>query len=432
MLITFGAVRVAVFAFIAYLQCKGQSEVRNQLDETLRSIGSQLLKDFEEKGLVIAFDTFFLAKQFRNVGIYEYSKSLLCEFREMAQEDHSLSIRYFASEGYSDDIVLEKSVPGCESVNTSLLRFHRLWRLGLVSAAAKRAHADLVFTPSPNILPLGLLPVAVTIHDAIPVKLPAELSESRVGLRLNLWVAAKLSQKIITDSEHSKNDLIEIYDLPPQKVSVVYLGYDQNLFNTSPVDASRSELLRKKYGIHGPYILHHGMVQLRKNLARLIEAYDLVLNRHTSLGLQLVLAGPFGKGSDQLQARANRPPAKSDRVIFTGPLESEDLAVLVKGASLCVIPSLYEGFCLPMIEAMASGVPTIAANSSCLPEVSGGVLRYFDPLSHDDMASTMEDVLEHTELQKDLATRGLKRSSEFSWRRCAEETLKALTRSNEN
>jgi glycosyltransferase involved in cell wall biosynthesis len=420
--------------FDAYPGRKGNPQVGHQIG---RSATLSPVKDCphtwdsRDKYLIIAFDTFFLTKQFRNVGIYEYSKNLLREFRKIAEQDDSIRIRYFASSGYSDDIVFEKSVSGCEAVNTRLLRFHRLWRLGLIAASARWARADLIFTPSPNTLPLGVLPVAVTIHDAMPERLPAEMVAGRKGLRMNIWLAAKFSQKILTDSEHSKKDLVELYNLPPEKVSVIYLGYDRDIFNTSPVDSNRRASLWARHGIHGRYILHHGMVHLRKNLGRLIHAYDLLLDRHPSLGLQLVLAGPFGQGSEQIHKIANER-ATNNRVIFTGPLDDEDLAVLVKGASLCVIPSLYEGFCLPMVEAMACGVPTVAANGSCIPEVSGGVLRYFDPLSEEEMAATMEDVLEHPALQEELIAKGLKRASEFSWRRCAVETLKALLGPNEN
>jgi glycosyltransferase involved in cell wall biosynthesis len=380
------------------------------------------------KALVIAFDTCFLTKRYRNVGIYEYSRNLLREFRKLEEQDTSIGIRYFASSSYSDDIVLEGSVAGCEAVNTSLLRFHRLWQLGLVTAAAKSVRADVILSPSPIILPLGIVPVAVTIHDAMPERLSQQLLARTVPLplgRVAYWLAAKLSHKILTISAHSKRDLVEVYNLSPEKISVVYLGYDRNTFNTSPVDSDVRRSLLTSLGIQGPYILHHGMVQLRKNLGRLIQAYGILLNRRPSLRLQLVLAGPFGWGSEQIRQMANRP-GEHGKVIFTGALDSRELALLVKGASLCVIPSLYEGFCLPMVEAMACGVPTIAANSSCMPEVSGGVLRYFDPLSEEDMAATMENVLDHSELCEELVTKGLKRASEFSWRRCAQETLAAL------
>jgi len=380
--------------------------------------------------VVIAFDTFFLTKRLRNVGIYEYSRNLLREFRKIAEQDSSIGIRYFAASGYSDDVVLERSVAGCEAADTRLLRFHRLWRLGLVTAAAKRIHADLIFSPSPTILPLGVLPVAVTVHDTMAERLSQQLLGTRISwlLHRNLWRgSAKLSQKVLTPSEHSKRDLVEVYNLPPEKISTVYLAHDAGVFNTSPVNSEATKSLLSRLGIQGPYILHHGMVQLRKNLGRLIQAYRILLNRRPSLGLQLVLAGPLGWGSEQILQMANGS-VRQGKVIFTGTLDRRELALLVKGASLCVIPSLYEGFCLPMVEAMACGVPTIAANNSCMPEVSGGVLRYFDALSEEDMAATMENVLEHSELREELVTKGLKRAAEFSWRRCAQETLTALHR----
>jgi len=376
--------------------------------------------------LIIAFDTFFLAKHFRNVGIYEYAKNLLQEFQAITAQDNSISIRYFVSPGYSDDLRLEPRAAVCEPAYTRLLGYGRLWRLGLVTVAARRLGAELIFTPSPNIFPLGSIPVAVTIHDAMPKRLPPELVERSAHLKAAAWVAAKLSQKIITDSEQSKKDLVELYDLPPDKVSVVYLGYDRDTFNTSPTDFAAQESLLTKLGIRRPYILHHGMVQLRKNVGRLIRAYELLRERRRNFDLQLVLAGPFGLGSEQIRHSSNQQ-VQSGKVVFTGTLDSGDLAILVKGAMLCVIPSLYEGFCLPMVEAMACGVPTVVANSSCLPEVSGGALRYFDPLSEEDMAATIEAVLEHSDLQKALAEQGLRRASEFSWKRCAQETVSVLT-----
>jgi glycosyltransferase involved in cell wall biosynthesis len=376
--------------------------------------------------LIIAYDTFFLAKQFRNVGIYEYAKNLLGEFHALAAQDSGIAIRYFVSPGYSDDsVILRARTEHCEPAYTRLLRYGRLWRLGLVTVAAHRLDADLIFTPSPNIFPLGSIPVAVTIHDAMPKRLPPELIERSTHLRAAAWIAAKLSRTIITDSEHSKKDLVELYDLPPDKVSVVYLGYDRDTFNASPADFSSQESLLKRLGIRRPYILHHGMVQLRKNVGRLIRAHELLLEKRRNLNLQLVLAGPFGLGSEQIRQISSQQ-VQNGKVVFTGTLDSRDLATLIKGAMLCVIPSLYEGFCLPMVEAMACGVPTVVANSSCLPEVSGGMLRYFNPLSEEDMAATIEDVLDHSDLQKELVNGGLKRAAEFSWQRCAQQTVMVL------
>jgi glycosyltransferase involved in cell wall biosynthesis len=137
-----------------------------------------------------------------------------------------------------------------------------------------------------------------------------------------------------------------------------------------------------------------------------------------------VLAGVLGWGHEEVVREAQERGA--GRVMLAGELEDRELALLLKGASLVVIPSLYEGFCLPMVEAMASGVPVIAARTSCLPEISGGALRYFDPLSVEEMAGCMEQVLESSELQSTLIKQGKEQAAMFDWGRCARETLSIL------
>jgi glycosyltransferase involved in cell wall biosynthesis len=283
----------------------------------------------------------------------------------------------------------------------------------------------MIFSPGPTILPSRIVPVAVTIHDAMPAKLPASIIPKSPLARASNWISAKWSQKIFTDSENSKRDLVETYDLQPEKVSVIYLGYNASIYKPSKHDSPTEGRLMDVHGVRRPYILHHGMVQQRKNLVRLIKAYRAYISKRKNYGIQLVLAGGFGWGSDEIRMEAQKKSGYSG-IIFTGPLQDSELAGLIRGASLCVIPSLYEGFCLPLVEAMACGAPTIASNSSCIPEVSGQILRYFDPFSIEEIATRIEQALEDTSLREELRQRGLKRASEFSWKRCAQETLHAL------
>ena len=379
----------------------------------------------EDANLIVAFDTFFLARHFRNVGIYEYATNLLREFRKLPVKETGISVRYFIDPSYTDDSVDRQSALACEAFETRFLRYHRLWRLGLVHLAARSVDADMIFSPSPSLLRSGALPTVVTIHDAMPEKLPPEFLQKTRSLKIHFRRSAKLAYKVLTDSEHSKNDLVDVYNLRPEKVVVVYLGYDRDRFNSSPPDPVAQAVLLQRLGIHRPYILHHGMVQHRKNLGRLVRAYDLLLKHCPDTGMQLVLAGPLGKGSEAVCHLASSLNGKS-KITFTGPLDGYSLSLLVKGASLCVIPSLYEGFCLPMVEAMACGIPTAVANCTSMPEISGGVLRYFDPLSVEDMTATMADILDNSELRAQLAKAGLQRAAAFGWDRCARETLQAF------
>jgi len=375
--------------------------------------------------LVIAFDTLLLSKRYRHSGIHEYARNLFREFHALVAAHGSLTFRHFVQRGHTDECLECHSTSASQAIDTSLLRFRRLWQLGIGSLAASAAGADMVFAPGPAILPSPMIPVTVTIHDAMPAKLPAEMIPNSAVAKSTAWLAARWSRKVITDSENSRRDLAELYRLDPEKISVVYLGYDRERFNTIPADTERKGQLFSSKGIRENYILHHGMVQQRKNIARLIQSYRAVQNRGGLRDLQLVLAGGIGWGADEIRREARRGLSEG-QVVFTGPLPAEDLSILVKNAALCAIPSLYEGFCLPLIEAMACGIPTIASNSSCIPEISAGKLRYFDPLSVEEMAVEMERALTDAGLRKELREAGLRRASEFSWQRCAQETLRVL------
>ena len=382
----------------------------------------------------IAIDSWTLASRFRHQGTYVYARNLAQEFKRLAAEDTGLEFCLFASWNGHDHPTNDADAiePGnrFELAHTSLLARDRQWRLYGASLAAARARADLIFSPTAAIVPVGAVPLICTIHDASAVLSPSHSKRVNWLLRGLLWWSTRFSRGIITDSETSKKDLMDLYGLPESKVSAVYLGFDKLVFNDSALAAEEQKALLQRLGINKAYILHHGTIQPRKNLVRLITAYRLLLSRHKSLDVDLVLAGSQGWQYDEIMATAASPG--EGRVLFPGVLNDRDLAVLIKGAALVVIPSLYEGFCLPMVESMACGTPTIAARASCLPEVSGGVLRYFDPQSIEDMANCMQQALEDTALREDLARRGKERAAVFDWERCARETIQALKRHMQN
>jgi glycosyltransferase involved in cell wall biosynthesis len=375
--------------------------------------------------VTIAFDTWPLASRYRNTGIYVYARTLLLQFREIASQ-HSIEFRPLVSSALSNDANQFEAGAGFRPYQTNLMRIGRAWRYGGACLSAFNSNADLLFCPSGMTLPLSLLvPVVATIHDVTPVVFPAFPKRLARALRFAFSNSARFSRAIITDSICSKQDLVNVFDLPESKVHVVYLGCDEVIFNDAVPDPALQNSLLNKLGLGKPYILHHGTIQPRKNLKRLIEAYRLALSRNRNLDVDLVLVGEFGWQYEEVVAAASSSDRRA-RVVLTGPQCDPELAMLLKAASLVVVPSLYEGFCLPLIEAMACGTPTICSTSSCLPEVSGGVLRYFDPLSVDEMATCIEQALESSTLCQTLSSRGKERASFFSWRRCAEETLAVL------
>ncbi len=372
----------------------------------------------------IAVDSWTLASRFRCQGTYVYTQNLLREFKRLARQDPSVSFSLFASGRNGNDAIHIAPEERFELCSSALLDHDRLWRFGGAGLSASRSCADVMFIPTAATLPVGRVPAVCTIHDVTPIAMPSHSAKVSAIQRFLLRGCARLSRMIITSSECSKRDIVALLGVPEEKVVVIHDGCDQSLFNADPPDMETLAALRWRLGIEGPYLLHHGTIQPRKNLKRLIQAYHLML-ADTDLNFDLVLAGQQGWASDEIVNAATESRGRG-KVILAGVLGDSDLALLIKGASLAVVPSLYEGFSLPMVESMACGVPTIASRTSCLPEISGNALTYFDPLSIEDMASCMHAVLCSSELSSSLRQRGIDRARDFTWQRCARETLNVL------
>lgn len=373
----------------------------------------------------IAIDSWTLASRFRCQGTYVYTQNLLREFKKIARHDTGVSFSLFASGRNGNDAVHIAPEDRFELCSSALLDHDRLWRFGGAGFSASRTHADVMFIPTAATLPIGPVPVVCTIHDVTPITMPSHPTTVSAMQRLLLKGCARFSHTIITSSECSKRDIVTHLSVSEEKVVVIHDGCDQSLFNANPPDMVALAALRARLGIKKPYLLHHGTIQPRKNLRRLIEAFRLLLAENQDLNVDLVLVGRRGWASDNIVNAAAESSGKG-RVILAGILDDSDLALLIKGATLAVVPSLYEGFSLPMVEAMACGVPTIASNTSCLPEISGNALAYFDPLSIEDMAACMQKVLRDSGLSLHLREKGIDRAREFTWERCARQTFDVL------
>ena len=370
----------------------------------------------------VAFDASALKSRYSHHGIHVYTRNLLEALRG-AVAGRGMEIRPFVPAKDESTVALADE-PGFRPRKSSLIKFDRVWRYGGATARAWLDGADILLNSNGAALPIGtLLPTVTTIHDLTPMVMPCFSRRITLLLRFLLSRSARSSAAIITVSEHSRQDIVRLCGVPPLKVHVVYEGYDRTLFHNAPPDPAELQALRARLGMGRSYVLHHGAVQPRKNLPRLIAAYAELLARNPKLDFDLVLAGPLAWQFEETVAAAKSACNGRGKVILTGALNDKDLSLLLRGAELEVIPSLYEGFCLPMVEAMACGVPTIAANSSCLPEISGGVLRYFDPYSVEEMAASMEEVLQSSDLRSELAERGKQRAQQFSWELCAQQTL---------
>jgi glycosyltransferase involved in cell wall biosynthesis len=373
----------------------------------------------------VAIDSWTLASRFRCQGTYVYTQNLLREFKKTARQRADVRFSIFASARNGNAAIHIAPEDRFELRSSALLDHDRLWRFGGAGLSASRSHADVMFIPTAATLPIGPVPVVCTIHDVTPITMPSHSAPVSAIQRVLLKGCARFSHAIITSSECSKRDIVAHLGVSEEKIVVIHDGCDHSLFNTDHPDMAALGDLRARLRIEKPYLLHHGTIQPRKNLKRLIQAFHLMLANNADLDFDLVLAGRLGWASDEIVNAAAERSGRG-RVILTGMLDDSDLALLIKGATLAVVPSLYEGFSLPMVEAMACGVPTIASNTSCLPEISGNTLAYFDPLSVEDMATSMETLLRDSELRSHVSEKGINRAREFSWERCARETLDVL------
>jgi glycosyltransferase involved in cell wall biosynthesis len=265
-------------------------------------------------------------------------------------------------------------------------------------------------------------PTVVTVHDLIPMLLPGYRGSMLVRLyTLLVAIAAKRADMVLTDSQASKWDIVHLLDIPSEGVRVIYLAADD--IYQPVLDAHRLTAIRQKYGLPESYLLYLGGFDQRKNVLTLLKAFaQLAKDSRAFLGI----AGRLPeKGSDFFSDP--RPIVQElgieERVVFTGWVPEEDKPALYSGARALVFPSLYEGFGLPPLEALACGTPVIASNRGSLPEIVGDGGLLLEPDDVEGLATAMGKLLSDDKLRKDLREKGLAHAARFSWEKTARETL---------
>ncbi|MEJ7787791.1 MAG: glycosyltransferase family 1 protein, partial [Solirubrobacteraceae bacterium] len=207
----------------------------------------------------------------------------------------------------------------------------------------------------------------------------------------------------------------EAYDIEPQRIHVVPHGVDERF---SPGDAPEAVLA--KLGVRDPFLLTVGTLQPRKNLGTVIDAFERLVAAGEEL--TLVVAGGAGWGERETAERIGRSPA-ADRIVLTGHVSDEELLALYRGTRCFVFPSRYEGFGLPVLEAMAAGAPVVCSDRTSLPEVAGDAAMLVSPDGIDQLAGAIHRVVSHEALRRDLIDRGLARAAGFTWETCADRTV---------
>jgi glycosyltransferase involved in cell wall biosynthesis len=280
----------------------------------------------------------------------------------------------------------------------------------------RREGIDLFHAPH-YVLPL-LTPCksVVTIHDCIHLRFPQYLPNrlAYAYARSSLWIATHRSNRVLTVSEASKRDILRYFRVPEGKIDVIYNAIDERYGETPSPD--EVERVRDRYQLNAPYVLYAGNIKPHKNLERLIEAFHTLRQDGDLAHVKLLIIGDEVSKYATLR-RAVHKYKLHKHVRFFGFVPDKTLAVLYRLARVFVFPSLYEGFGLPPLEAMASGTPVITSNVSSLPEVVGDAALLIDPLNPAAIADAMRRVLMDSDLRETLREKGLKRVREFSWER---------------
>jgi glycosyltransferase involved in cell wall biosynthesis len=303
------------------------------------------------------------------------------------------------------------------------------WEQAGVLLAARRARIDLLHSPYWTNPLWSPWPTVVTVHDVIQLVLPEYQMLARQRVYFGLVTRAlRRATAIITVSECSRRDLVRTVGVPIERVYVVENAIPDTL---QPVrDPAALAAVRAHYGLGERFVLYLGANDLRKNLDRLIRAYAALPTplRGTH---QLVVAGRQWPRDHPLYPDPRRVVHElglEDRVVFTGGIAEDEKAPLMSAATVFAFPSLYEGFGLPVLEAMACGTPVLTANSSSLPEVAGDAAVLVDPTDVHAIGQGLAELLESPRHRQELSERGVERANRYRWSRVAERTIEVYHR----
>lgn len=350
------------------------------------------------------------------VGISEYAYQLLVQFAKLRPEGITFVI-------YLKHSPLSHLPEDNAQWRYRVIRPGKLWtqwRLPL-DLYWHRPRPAVFFSPTHYAPRFSPVPTVISIMDLSYLFFP-ELFKPADLYQLRNWTeySMKNAKKAFTISNSSKDDIIKEYKVSEKKIVVTYPGIKDTLSLTPNVYGMNT--IKAKYNLSDKYILFVGTLQPRKNIIRLIEAFSLLENKKD---IQLVIIGKKGWLYEEI-LNAPEQFGVSDRVKFLHNVSDDELNLFYKHAICDVLPSLYEGFGLPVLEAMQHGCPVITSNISSLPEAGGDAALYVDPENVHDIAKKMTKLIEDDKLRKELIEKGKKQVAKFSWEKTAKETLAIL------
>ena len=368
-------------------------------------------------------------------GVKTYTREIV---KALLEIDQSNEYFLYARKNVGRDI--EFCVPTSKNVHLKILKWPLpFWTYTRFAWEMKKQKPDILFMPIQSAPFLFFKPkkikLIVTVHDLAFLKFPKHFTfKNRFLLDWHTSRAVRMSDKIIVPSRATKNDLVDLYKIDPKKIKVVYHGCGR-IYSVVGRGA--------KFCVStDPYILFVGTIQPRKNIINLVKAFE-IFKENFNLppsppfvrggftpplqreNLKLVIAGGKGWLWEETFRRIKKSPVEKD-IILTGAVSDQELVGLYSRAKIFILPSLYEGFGLPILDAFSAGVPVIASNNSSLKEIVGGAGLLINPEDPNDISRAIKKVIENNDLRNNLIKNGKEKSKNFSWEKSAREHLKVF------
>ena len=381
-----------------------------------------LLRLLPLAAMVIAVNTRFLIKE-RLEGYGYFSKEI---FREMARNHPEHQFCFLFDRPFSEEFIFASNIKGV--VVSPPARIPLLWKYWYdvrVPLALKKIKADVFVSPDGYCSLTTSIPQCLVVHDLGFLHYPDTYKKSHVSyLKKNTSRFLKKAAGIVTVSGFSKNDIVQQYKIAPEKIDVVYNGVKKVFHPLSPEERSGA---KEKYTEGNEYFLYAGAIQPRKNLLNLLKAFSIFKKRLQS-NMKLVLAGRLAWKNEEFWKLVQSYKYRDD-VVITGYLPEKEMALLMGSAYALVYPSLFEGFGVPVAEAMKCGVPALTSQKSSMQEIAGEAALYFDPRNHSDIADKMMLIYKDESLRNQLSEKGKYQAEKYSWENAAEIFWESILKS---
>ena len=352
----------------------------------------------------------------KRTGTEEYSYRLIKNLTILDTSNHQI----FLYVKNREDIKL--NMP--ENFFIKEIKRNKLWTQFGLSKEMRKNPVDILFVPAYSIPFVHPKNTVATIHGLEFKYYPESYSfKERIMLEFNTLLSVKWSKKIIVPSKNTKKDLIKFYKVNPEKIKVIYHGAESIKYKVSSIKQGEKDNFN---------ILYIGRLEKRKNLVNLVRAFELFRKRHYIMSpakksYKLILVGKEGFGFEEIKSAINQSPYKND-IIVKGYVSEIEKKKQFEKADIFVLISFYEGFGLPIIEAMSHGVPVVCSDVSSLPEIAGKAGLTVNPNNTEEIAEAFEKIICNQDIKNDMIEKGFENVKKFSWKKCAEETMDVLLR----